>query len=152
MCNSKPKEPYSYGNQRHISFLTATMSTIHASKIPLYSSKFSRKDYNQHQLLSLVIFKEYLGVRYRDFIELIDVMDFIKKRLRISRIPHFSTLCNFAARISSAILTQAYKTACSFFYRCSGWISTIAVDSIVSRSSISVIIIRFAQKKPEGII
>jgi len=123
------KEPYFYGNQKHISFLNATMNAIRVAKIPLYSSKFSRKDYNQHQLVALLIFKEYLDIRYRDFTELVEVMDTIQKCLGITRIPHFTTLCKFSSRISSKILDNIHKQVSTFFYRHSGRISTIAVDS-----------------------
>ena len=116
-------------NPRDISFLTITLNAIQASKIPLYSSKFSRKDLNQHQLISLVIFKQYLGLRYRDFIELVELMDMIKKRLGISRIPHYSTVCNFSARISSMLLLKIYTKVTRIFYRHSMRISTMAIDS-----------------------
>lgn len=129
MSKTQTKEPYFYGNQKHISFLTATMNAIRESKIPLYSSKFSRKDYNQHQLLALLIFKEYLGVRYREIVELIEVMDAIQARLGISRIPHFTTLSKFSMRISSTILTKISKQASIFAYRENGRVPIIAIDS-----------------------
>lgn len=129
MQQSKSKEPYFYGNQRHISFLTITFNVIQALKIPLYSSKFSRRDYTQHQLLSLEIFREYIGLRYRDFIELVELMDVIKERLGISRIPHFSTLCKFSARISLRLLSKIYKQVTGFFSRQPRRISTMAIDS-----------------------
>jgi len=105
------------------------MNVIRESKIPLYSSKFSRKDYNQHQLLALLVFKEYLGARYREIVELVEVMDAIQKRLEIPRIPHFTTLCKFSSRISSTILTQVFKKASTVSYRAPGRVSTIAIDS-----------------------
>ena len=105
------------------------MNAIRESKIPLYSSKFSRKDYNQHQLLALLVFKEYLGARYREIIELVEVMDAIQTRLGITRIPHFTTLCKFSSRISSSILTEVQKQATNFSYQNSGRVSTIAIDS-----------------------
>jgi hypothetical protein len=129
MFKTHLKEPYFYGNQKHISFLTATMNAIRESKIPLYSSKFSRKDYNQHQLLALLVFKEYLGARYREIIELIEVMNMIQIHLGIARIPHFTTLNKFSSRISSTILTEVHKQATSFSYRDTGRVSTIAIDS-----------------------
>jgi hypothetical protein len=49
-------------------------------KNPSYSSKFSRKDYNQHHSLALLIFKEYLGVRYGEIVVLVDVMNAIQVR------------------------------------------------------------------------
>jgi len=92
-------------------------------------SKFSRKDYNQHQLLALLVFKEYLGTKYREINELVEVMDAIQTRLGISRIPHFTTLCKFSSRISSTILSEVQKQATNFSYRDTGRVSTIALDS-----------------------
>jgi hypothetical protein len=129
MFKTQTKEPYFYGNQKHISFLTATMNAIRASKIPLYSSKFSRKDYNQHQLLALLIFKEYLGVRYREIVELVEVMDAIQARLGISRIPHFTTSSKFSMRNNSTIQTQISKQANILAYRKNGRVPIIAIDS-----------------------
>jgi|WetSurMetagenome_2_1015567.scaffolds.fasta_scaffold141169_2 hypothetical protein len=51
--------------KRHIRFLTATMNVIQASKIPLFLFRFSRKNYNLNQLLSWIIFTEYLGLGYQ---------------------------------------------------------------------------------------
>ncbi|MEI6293813.1 MAG: IS5 family transposase [Methanomicrobiales archaeon] len=105
------------------------MNAIRESKIPLYSSKFSRKDYNQLQLLALLVFKEYLGVRYREIVELVEGMGAIQTRLGITRIPHFTTLCKFSSRISSTILTEVQKQATNFSYHDTGRVSTIAIDS-----------------------
>jgi hypothetical protein len=116
MCKTQPKEPYFYGNQKHISFLTATLNAIRESNIPLYSSKFSRKDYTQHQLLTLLVFKEYLGARYREIIELVEVMEVVQKLIGITEIPHFTTLCKFSSRISSTILTQVLNQVNKFLY------------------------------------
>jgi transposase len=129
MCKIQTKEPYFYGNQKHISFLTATLNAIREANIPLYSSKYSRKDYTQHQLLALLVFKEYLGARYREIIELVEVMDVVQKHLGIAEIPHFTTLCKFSSRISSTTLTQVFNQVNKFLYPGNGRVSTIAIDS-----------------------
>lgn len=123
------KEPYSYSNQKHISFLTVTMNVIKAAKVPEYRTKFSKHEYNQHQLFSLIIFKEYLGVKYRQLQEILDLIGEIKPIPGFSRIPHYSTLCKFLHRISSKLISQVLLKITSIFYRSSGRISTIAIDS-----------------------
>jgi hypothetical protein len=55
--------------------LGLTSGLIRDSRIPLYSSKFSRKTYTQHQLLVLLLLKEYLSEDYRDTVELAETMD-----------------------------------------------------------------------------
>src|SRR5271157_804146 len=135
MQQSTNKEPYFYSNQKHISFLTITMNVIKAAKVPVYRTKFSKHEYNQHQLLSLVIFKEYLGVKYRQLQDILGLIGEIKPILGFSRIPHYSTLCKFSHRISSKLISQVLLKITTLFYRSSGRISTIAIDSTGFTSS-----------------
>ena len=78
MQQSKDKEPYFYSNQKHISFLTVTLNVVKAIKVPEYRTKYSKHEYSQHQLLTLIIFKEYLGMRYRQFKDILELMGDIK--------------------------------------------------------------------------
>jgi len=123
------KEPYSYSNPKHISFLTLTLNAVKAADIPVYRTRFSKHEFNQHQLLSLLIFKEYLGVKYRQLCDILELNEDIKKILGCSRMPHYSTLCKFSHRISSKLISKVLQKVTSLFYRSSGRISTIAVDS-----------------------
>jgi len=45
---------------RYIRFVELSSGLIKDSRIPLFSSKFSKKTYTQHQLLILLLLKEYL--------------------------------------------------------------------------------------------
>jgi hypothetical protein len=123
------KEPYFYSNRKHISFLTITMNVIKDTKVPKFRTKFSKHKFNQHQLLSLVIFKEYLGVKYRQLCDLMGLFEGIKSILGLLRIPHYSTLCKFSRRISSKIITRVLQKITTLFYRSYGRVSTIAIDS-----------------------
>lgn len=136
------KEPYSYSNPKHIIFLTLTLNVVKAAGIPTYRTRFSKHEFNQHQLLSLLIFKEYLGVKYRQLCDILELNKDIKKILGCSRIPHYSTLCKFSHRISSKLISKVLQKITSLFYRSHGRISTIAVDSKDSLPDILVIITR----------
>lgn len=46
---------------RYIWFVELSSGLIKYSRIRLYSSKFLKKTYNQHQLFSLLLLKEYLA-------------------------------------------------------------------------------------------
>jgi len=129
MQQTNNKEPYFYSNQKHISFLTVTMNAVKSANVPMYRTKFSKHEFNQHQLLSLVIFKEYLGVKYRQLCEILELVDAFKGVLGCSRIPHYSTLCKFSRRISSKMISGILQKVTSLFYRSPGRISTIAIDS-----------------------
>lgn len=123
------KEPYFYSNRKHISFLTVTMNAVQAAKVPMYRTKFSKHEFTQHQLLSLVIFKEYLGVKYRQLCDILELTKEFREIVGCSRIPHYTTLCRFSHRISSKLISRILDTVTSLFYRSSGRISTIAIDS-----------------------
>src|SRR5690606_14834434 len=83
----------------------------------------------QHQLLSLLIFKEYLGVKYRQLCDILELNENITRILGCSRMPYYTTLCKFSHRISSKVLSRVLQKVTSLFYRYHGRISTIAVDS-----------------------
>ena len=123
------KEHYFFSDQKYICFLTSCQNAIRQTGIPEYSSRYSRKDFSQHQLLTLLLFKEYLGARYRDFIGLIEVMDILREQLHLGEIPHYSTLCKFSKRVSAVVLNRLFREACAFI---TGWksiTSIVAIDS-----------------------
>ena len=72
---------------RYIRFVELSSGLIRDSRIPLFSSKFSRKTYTQHQLLLLLLLKEYLSEDYRDTVELTEVMDTLREKLQLDAVP-----------------------------------------------------------------
>lgn len=76
--------------------------------LPAYSSKFSRKDYTQHQLFALLSLRIFLGVDLRGLIAfLVDWSD-LRKALDLKKIPHYSTLSYAQKRLLK-------KTPITFF-------------------------------------
>jgi hypothetical protein len=101
---------------RHIKFVEISARFIKESRIPLYSSKLSKKTYNEHQLLILIFLKEYLSEDYRDTVELVDLMHGIKQRINLNSIPHFTTLHKFSQRISSFTFPHLLQRLIKRFY------------------------------------
>jgi len=123
------KEQYFFSDQRYICFLTSCQNAIRLAGVPEYSSRYSRKNFTQHQLLTLLLLKEYLGARYRAFTDLIEITNIIQEQLQLNEIPHYSTLCKFSKRVPATILNQLFRKACSFM---TGWknvTSVVAIDS-----------------------
>ncbi len=108
------KEHYFFSDQKYICFLTSCQNAVRLTGIPEYSSRYSRRDFNQHQLLMLLLFKEYLGAHYRDFVNLIEIMNIVQEQLQLNEIPHYFTLCKFSKRVPASILNQLFRKACSF--------------------------------------
>jgi hypothetical protein len=67
--------------------------------LPAYSSKFSRKDYTQHQLLAILALKTFFKTDYRGVIKLLEDFAELRQELGLREVPHYSTLCYAAARL-----------------------------------------------------
>ena len=46
----------------------------------IYSCKYSKRKYAQHQLMSLILLKEYLNTDYRSIVKFFDVVDKVQQR------------------------------------------------------------------------
>ena len=79
----------------------------HVQWLPLlrYSHRFSRHTYSQQQLLTILLFKEYLRATYSDIVDLIHLIPAASDILILKTVPHFTTLQSFLARLSSGLLS-----------------------------------------------
>jgi hypothetical protein len=66
---------------RHVRFVESSSRLIRDARIPLFSSKFSKRTYPQHQLLTHILQKEYLSKDYRDTVELIEIRDTLREKI-----------------------------------------------------------------------
>ena len=68
--------------------------------LPAYSSKFSRKDYTQHQLFALLALKAFFKTDYRGAVALLRDFPELRQDLGLGEdVPHHSTLCYAAKRL-----------------------------------------------------
>jgi hypothetical protein len=67
--------------------------------LPAYSSKFSRKDYTQHQLFALLALKTFFKTDYRGLVQLLRDFAELRQDLGLDDLPHYSTLCYAAGRL-----------------------------------------------------
>ena len=101
---------------RYIRFVELSSGLIRDSRIPRFSSKFSRKTYTQHQLLILLLLKEYLSEDYRDTVELTEIMDSLREKIHLDEVPHFTTIHKFCQRIRSSTFTRLLNRLIKQFY------------------------------------
>jgi hypothetical protein len=67
--------------------------------LPAYSSKFSRKDFTQHQLFALLALKTFLKTDYRGVTQMLADFAELREDLGLAEAPHYSTLCYAAQRL-----------------------------------------------------
>jgi len=69
------------------------------ARLPAYSSKFSRKDYTQHQLSACLALKTFFKTDYRGAVQLLHDFAELREELGLADVPHYSTLCYAAQRL-----------------------------------------------------
>jgi len=75
--------------------------------IPLYSSKFSRKDFTLWQHIALLVLMQRMRRSYREFVDdFLAVTERLLDVLGLSKLPHFTTLEKFALRVSGVLLER----------------------------------------------
>jgi len=70
--------------------------------LPEHSSKFSRKDFTQHQLLAIAVLKQKTDEDYRDTVD--GIGSDLVQAMGLTKIPHFTTLQKFIKRLDSQVL------------------------------------------------
>jgi len=123
------KETIKKSTNRYIKFVEISFGLIRNSRIPLYSSKFSKKIYTQHQLLALLLLKEYLGEDYRNTVELTEIIDTLREKINLDEVPHFTTIHKFSQRINSFVFTRLLNRLIKQFYDWGERIACTAIDS-----------------------
>lgn len=86
-------------DNRYINPMKTSLEFFQNSHVPLHSSKFSKREQNQHQLLSLIFLKEDIGKDYYDFAELIQIMSSLRESIGLYEILHFTSLQEFMTRV-----------------------------------------------------
>ncbi len=87
--------------------LAGTMFRVlkHA-RIPLFSNRKSNHIFTIWQHIVLVAIRQYEGKSYRMFVEWLIEAYYLRSFLRLSRIPHFTTLQKFTDRINNSLLEK----------------------------------------------
>jgi hypothetical protein len=130
----KTKEHFILSSNKY-KFVDLSPKTVQSGRLNLYSCRYSRYIYTQHQLLVLVLLKEHISTGYRDFMELIYRMNDIKKKLDPDKIPHFITLQKFVSRIPSSLLNLVLSGVLKLFYSHGENVSITEIDATGLTSS-----------------
>ena len=127
--SSNCKETTKKSASRNIRFIQTAISVIKSTHLNPYSCKFSKQIYTQHQLLILILFKDFRNQHYREFIEDVKDMEGVQEILDLSVVPHFTTLQKFLSRVKSFYLRLTFRKTVNLFYTTNENIPIIAIDS-----------------------
>jgi hypothetical protein len=75
--------------------------------LPPYSSKFSKKDFTRHQHLAVLALKTFLRTDYRGIVEYLRDWSDLRAALELKKVPHFTTLQKFHARLKKSTSTHS---------------------------------------------
>jgi hypothetical protein len=78
--------------------------------LPAYSSARSRKDFTQHQLFAILALKTFFKTDYRGVVQLFKDFAELQQDLKLTKVPHFSTLCYAAQRLLKKGRSSASST------------------------------------------
>jgi transposase-like protein DUF772 len=70
-----------------------------AEALPAYSSKYSKHDFTQHQLVALLVLREFLRTDYRGLEALLHDWSDLRQALGLTKVPDHSTLQKAAQRL-----------------------------------------------------
>jgi hypothetical protein len=76
------------------------------ARIPLFSNRRSNHIFTMWQHIVLVAIRQYEGKSYRMFVDWLFEAYYLRSFLRLSRIPHFTTLQKFTERINNGLLEK----------------------------------------------
>ena len=73
-----------------------------------YSARRSRHDFTQAQLFSILVLRQFFKTDYRGIVELLADWPKLQKALKLTKIPHFTTLQKAQQRLVKKGLLSVY--------------------------------------------
>jgi hypothetical protein len=95
---------------RYVRMARTMLRVLKHARIPLFLHRKSNHVFTVWQHVVLLTMRQYEGKSYRMFAEWLVEAHYLKTFLHLSRVPHFTTLQKFAARISGTLLERIIAT------------------------------------------
>jgi len=92
---------------RYIRMVRAIFKVCQRQCVPLYSSRFSRKDFTLWQHIALVALMQRIRKSYREYTnDFLTVATRLVRALGLSKIPHFTCIEKFLLRVPGTLLER----------------------------------------------
>jgi hypothetical protein len=73
---------------------------VASDAIPAYSSKYSKKDFTQHQLLAILALEQFFKTDDRGIVALLADLSDLRDTLELTKVPHPTTLFQARKRLA----------------------------------------------------
>jgi hypothetical protein len=120
---------------KYVKLANSLLSILKHSRISLYLSKKSNRIFNVWQHIVLLAMRQYENKSYRRFVEWLEEAVNLLQHLQLKRIPHFTTLQKFTARISNSLLQRLLLSFVTIYYHIQEY--TIGIDATGFKSAFS---------------
>jgi len=92
---------------RYIRMVRAIFKVCKRQCIPLYSSRFSRKDFTLWQHIALIALMQRVRKSYREYVnDYLTTTERLIRVLGLSKLPHFTSLDKFLLRVPGTLLER----------------------------------------------
>ena len=92
---------------RYIKMVKVIFRVCRRQHIPLYSSRYSRRDFTLWQHIALIALMQRIRKSYREYTyDFLTVADKLLEAIGLAKIPHFTTIEKFMLRIPSMLLER----------------------------------------------
>jgi hypothetical protein len=81
--------------------------SVAADAVPAYSSKYSKKDFTQHQLLAMLALGQFLKADDRGLVALLADWSDLRDVLGLTKLPHHTTLFHARKRLAKKGLSRS---------------------------------------------
>jgi len=88
--------------------LAKTAMEIAKQALPRYSATRSRHDFTQQQLFAILVLRQFFQTDYRGIVQLLQDFADLRKKLKLTKIPHFTTL----QKAQQRLLKKGLMTNC----------------------------------------
>lgn len=102
-----------YSETKILKFVRACYELVQRSSIKLYSSKFSKRTFTQHQHIAILCIKHKKKLKYRELEEMLMESPRVCEELELHEFPDFTTSCKQFAKFERKVLViLIYLSAC----------------------------------------
>ena len=92
---------------KYIRMVKAIFKVCRRQAIPLYSCKYSRKDFTLWQHIALLVMMQRMRKSYREYVnDFLPVTERLLDALGLTKLPHFTTIEKFILRVPSTLLER----------------------------------------------